>query len=278
MVKVIYQDNYLLVMDKPPGLVVTSSETQKEETLEDILKSQFSLNLERGGIVHRLDKDTSGVMLVAKTLTALENLQNQFKERLIKKEYLALVHGWVAESGRVDAVIGRNPKNREKFTVLLGFTSKESKPPGESFRLPSALRARPFEVFTGGREAVTEYEPLERLQFTGNRLQEIFSNFNKIQMRKLYTVQYNLFTLLRCKPKTGRTHQIRVHLKYINHAIVADEKYGGRKMVRLDKRWCPRMFLHAARIGFRHPVSGEWMELESELPEDLEKAFQQLSS
>ena len=93
-------------------------------------------------------------------------------------------------------------------------------------------------------------------------------------MRKLERQKYGEFTLVCCRPKTGRTHQIRVHLKYINHAIVADEKYGGRKMVRLDKRWCPRMFLHAAKIGFRHPISGDWMELESPLPEDLKKTLE----
>ncbi len=251
--KIIYQDDQLLVLDKPPGIVVDPAESVKKETLADILKKDFSIALPRGGIVHRLDKDTSGIILVAKTQQALENLQNQFKERIVKKEYLALVHGWVQGAGVVDAAIIRNPGNREKFTVALQ---------GE------ALEAR---------DAVTEYEPLERLQFTGDRLQEIFSNFNKIQMRKLFTIHYNLFTFLRCKPKTGRTHQIRVHLKYINHPVVSDEKYGGRKVCRLDKRWCPRIFLHAAKIGFKHPKSGEWMELDSKLPEDLKKALDQLT-
>lgn len=248
MIKIIFEDDYLLCLDKPPGLVVDSSETVKQDsTLEDILKRDFNIQIQRGGIVHRLDKDTSGIILVAKTLKALENLQSQFKERKTSKEYLALVHGQVLEGGRVKGEVGRNPKNREKFTVL-----------------------------PGGKEAVTEYEPLERLQFTGDRLQEIFSGFNKIQMRKLYTVHYNLFTLLKCKPLTGRTHQIRVHLKYINHPIVSDEKYVGRKMYRLDNRWCPRMFLHAAKIGFYHPETGKWMELESPLPEDLRKALEKL--
>ncbi len=238
--KIIYQDDYLLALDKPPGLVVDPNATTKEQTLADLLQEDFGIKLFRGGIVHRLDKDTSGVILVAKTEEALINLQTQFKERKIKKEYLTLVHGWVEKAGVVEGNIGRNPGNREKFIVL-----------------------------PGGKEAVTEYEPVERLQFTGDRLQEIFSNLNKIQMRKLYTVHYNLFTLLRCKPKTGRTHQIRVHLKYINHPIISDEKYSGRKISRLDKRWCPRIFLHAAKIGFKHPETGKWMELESSLPEDL---------
>ena len=260
-INVIYQDDNLLVLDKPPGLVVDPAESVKTETLVDILRREYGIGLERGGppathalalragVVHRLDKDTSGILLVAKTTAALENLQNQFKERLIKKEYLALSHGSISESGMVDAAIARNPGNREKFAVL-----------------------------ESGKEAATEYEPIQLLVMSSEMVEKIFEGFTKIQLRKLQTMNYKLFTLLRCRPKTGRTHQIRVHLKYINHAIVSDEKYAGRKIARLDKRWCPRIFLHAAKIGFKHPVSGEWMELESPLPEDLKKALSVLSS
>lgn len=242
--KIIYSDNDLLVIDKPPGLVVDPAETVKEETLADILQKDFNIQLPRGGIVHRLDKDTSGVILVAKTIEALENLQNQFKERQTKKEYLALVHGEVVKPGVVEGSIGRNPGNREKFIVL-----------------------------EGGKEAVTEYEPIKSLQLPVFSLQQIFSDFNKIQMRKLERQNYGEFTLVQCRPKTGRTHQIRVHLKYTGYPIVADEKYAGRKTYRLDKRWCPRIFLHAAKIGFRHPVTNGWVEFESPLPEDLKKAL-----
>lgn len=265
LVRKIYEDDDLLVLDKPAGLVVDLAETVKGETLIDWLRSYYDTSMypsedipERMGLVHRLDKDTSGIILVAKTKEALKNLQKQFKERQVKKEYLALVHGLVLEGGRVKGEVGRNPKNREKFTVLLGGS--------------------PRSAGGAGKEAETEYEPIQRLQFTDDRLQEIFAGFNKIQFRKLSTVHYNLYTLLRCKPRTGRTHQIRVHLKYIGHPIVSDDKYGGRKTVRLDKRWCPRMFLHAARIGFKHPVSGEWMELESELPEDLSRTLAYLTN
>lgn len=248
---IIYEDSEILAINKPPGLVVDPAETVKEETLSGISQKRFGIKLPRGGIVHRLDKDTSGIILLAKTQTVLEDLQNQFKQRKITKEYLALVHGNITEKGRVEGNIGRNPRNREKFTVL-----------------------------EEGKEAVTEYEPLERLKWAPEgeqeKLQEIFADFSKIQMRKLDRQNYGKFTLLLCKPKTGRTHQIRVHLKYINHPIVSDEKYVGRKMYRLDKRWCPRMFLHAKKIGFYHPVSGEWMELESELPEDLKKVLDYL--
>ncbi len=249
-IRVIFQDDDILVLDKPAGLVVDKSNTQQKDTLEDILKKDFHIMLDRGGIVHRLDKDTSGVILVAKTQAALENLQAQFKQRKTKKEYLALVHGLVEKGGVVEGAIGRNPIKREKFTVL-----EEE-----------------------GKEAVTEYEPVKNLQFTIYNLQKIFNDLNTIQMRKLERMDYNQFTLLKCFPKTGRTHQIRVHLKYINHPIVSDEVYGGRKVVRLDHRWCPRQFLHAARLGFYHPVSGEWMEVESELAEDLREALGKLSS
>lgn len=254
MIKIIYEDQNLLVVDKPPGLVVTPSETQKEPTLSEILQRDHSINLDRGGVVHRLDKDTSGILLVAKTQSTLENLQSQFKLRKIKKEYVALVHGEVREGGVVRGNIRRNPVKREKFMVI-----------DEERQGANVIHPR------GGREAVTEYEPLERLQFSGEQLAEIFSDFNKIQFRKLSTSHYNLFTLLKCRPLTGRTHQIRVHLKYISHPIVSDEKYVGRKMYRLDTGFCPRQFLHAKRIGFYHPGSGKWMEVESELPEDLKQ-------
>ena len=243
-IKVLFQDDELLVLDKPAGLVVDKSDTQRTDTLEDILVNEYKIKLDRGGIVHRLDKDTSGVILVAKTQNALDNLQAQFKDRKTEKEYLALVHGFIEKAGVIEGNIGRNPKAREKFIVL-----------------------------EEGKEAMTEYEPMERLQVTGNRLQEIFSEFNKIQMRKLERQSYGQFTLLRCHPKTGRTHQIRVHLKHIGFPIVADETYGGRKTSRVDKRWCPRQFLHAAKLGFYHPKTGVWMEIESPLADDLKEAL-----
>ncbi|MBI3109883.1 RluA family pseudouridine synthase [Candidatus Daviesbacteria bacterium] len=226
MLKILYEDQELVGIDKPPGLVVTEIP---------------------GLPAHRLDKDTSGVLLVAKTPSALENLQAQFKQREIKKQYLALVHGTILEGGKIEGAIGRNPGNREKFTVL-----------GE------------------GKEAVTEYTPIKNFKFEILNFQSIFNDLNKNQIRKLERMKYNEFTLLKCYPKTGRTHQIRVHLKHIGHPIVADDKYAGRKRNKLDKRWCPRMFLHAAKIGFKHPVSGKWMEVESKLPEDLEGALKNL--
>jgi 23S rRNA pseudouridine1911/1915/1917 synthase len=248
-IPIIYQDDHILVLDKPAGLVVTPTETQHETTLSEILQKDFGINLDRGGIVHRLDKDTSGLIVVAKTEKSLINLQSQFKQRSTKKEYTALVHGRFINPQTVDAPIGRNPGDREKFTIV-----------------------------TEGKEAVTEFKPVRNFQFTIFNLQKFFVGFNKIQMRKIEKLYGQGFTLIQCSPKTGRTHQIRVHLKYINFPLVSDEKYGGRKIVRLDKRWCPRQFLHASKLEIVHPESGEKMSFSSEIPEDLEMALSNLES
>lgn len=256
----VYADSSLIVFDKPAGLVVTSTETHKGETLEDILRNEYNIPLDRGGIVHRLDKDTSGLIVVAKTALALESLQAQFKKRSVNKEYLALVHGWVEKEGKIDAAIGRNPRDREKFVVFENFR-------GQDIGDEEGPNARP---------AVTLYYPLQKLQMNNEKKQELFAGFNKIQFRKLEASGYGKFTLLSCHLLTGRTHQIRVHLKYIGFPLVGDEKYGGRKTVRLDHRFCPRQFLHAARLEFTHPETGKRMSFESELPEDLQQALEQL--
>jgi 23S rRNA pseudouridine1911/1915/1917 synthase len=244
---IIYQDDQILVLNKPPYLVVDKAETQKTGTLEDYLTEELKIDLPRGGIVHRLDKDTSGVIIVAKTQQVLENLQAQFKDRQTKKEYLALVHGILTGSGRVEGGIMRNPQAREKFIV-----SPE------------------------GKEAATGYQPVESRIMSQELREKIFEGFNKIQMRKLDRSNYGEFTLVRCFPETGRTHQIRVHLKHIGFPIVGDEKYGGRKTSRLDHRWCVRQFLHAAKLEIVHPESGEKISFEAPLPEDLTQALSNL--
>ena len=245
---VIFSDDCLLVIDKPPGLVSTPSETRKDQTLSDILQTEYGIDLERGGLVHRLDKDTSGIVLVAKNQESFENLQKQFAQREVKKEYTALAHGFTAEREEVDGAISRNPGNREKFVVL-----------------------------EGGKEAVTYFDRMEKLEMSQDVQDDIFEGFNKIQKRKLQRTNYGEFSLLKCFPKTGRTHQIRVHLKHIEHPIVGDEKYAGRKTSRLDKRWCKRQFLHASKIEFSHPISGKRIVFESPIPEDLKKALKCLT-
>jgi 23S rRNA pseudouridine1911/1915/1917 synthase len=252
--KVIFEDEEILVIEKPAGMVVNRAQSVKEETVqewvEDYLKilstkheirnkskirdskSQKSLGFRnsdleftrRAGIVHRIDKETSGLLLVAKTPEAFENLQKQFKERRVEKKYLALVHGLVEpRAGEIRAPVGRLPWNRERFGVL-----------------------------AGGREATTTYVVISNYQIPNSK---------------------EKCSLLELRPKTGRTHQIRVHLKYWGHPIVADEKYAGRKTNRRDREWCPRLFLHAAFLALTHPQTSKRVEFTSSLPQDLKKAL-----
>ena len=243
----IFEDDSLLVVNKPAGLVVTPSETQNQLTLAELVAKDFHIDLERAGIVHRLDKDTSGLLLIAKTQEVLETLQSQFKTRTVKKEYLALCHGEVPQAGEIVGAIGRNPGDREKFVVI-----------------------------ESGKEATTRYQLIQRFVMSAERIVEIYPDFSKIQLRKLNANRYPLFSLVRCFPLTGRTHQIRVHLKYIGHPLVGDEKYAGRKTSRLDGRWCKRQFLHAAKITFLHPKTNLEMTFEAPLPEDLQKSIELL--
>lgn len=245
---IVFQDDSLLVIDKPAGLVVTPTETQKEPTLADLLQSELGIEADRGGVVHRLDKDTSGLILVAKTNDILAKLQAQFKERKVKKEYLALVHGWLEEGAKVDGAIGRNPGNREKFIVL-----------------------------ENGREASTEFVPVQKYQMSDSVKHQIFKSFSKIQWRKIERSGYGRFTMVKCHPLTGRTHQIRVHLKHLGFSLAGDDKYGGRRTSRLDHRWVPRQFLHAAKLEFEHPVNGQRVSFESVLPSDLKQALAMLT-
>lgn len=238
--KVIFEDSQILVLEKPAGMVVNRARTTRgEETVQDWLmaygkwlmvedqvlkESDFS---KRAGIVHRLDKETSGILLVGKTKEAFENLQAQFKKRKVEKKYLALVHGKVEPSdseGEIEAPVGRLAWNRERFGV-----------------------------FPGGREAKTKYKA-----------------------KKYYTLDARPYTLLELTPTTGRTHQIRVHLKYLGHPVVADSFYAGRKTSRQDRKWCPRLFLHASYIAFAHPKTGKKVSFSSKLPEELKKALKSL--
>jgi 23S rRNA pseudouridine1911/1915/1917 synthase len=230
--KIIYEDDSLLVLEKPAGWIVNdATTTTNQPTVQDWLrrnlKSQISnLKSFRRGIVHRLDKETSGILLVAKTKEAFEKLQQEFKGRGVEKTYTALVHGRVERDGVIEVPVGRLPWRRDRFGVL-----------------------------PGGREATTRYR--------------VISNFQ-------LPITNEKFTLLELKPKTGRTHQIRIHLKYLGHPIVADEFYAGRKTSRDDRKWCPRLFLHAGGIKFEHPETGKVMEFASKLPPDLQKTLQRL--
>ena len=219
--KVVFEDQALMVVDKPSGWIVNDADTTKDQpTIQKWLRENYKLPIFsfpelRNGVVHRLDKETSGLLLVAKTVEAFENLQAQFKSRQVKKSYIALVHGLMdLKEGIIDAPVGRLPWRRDRFGVLLG-----------------------------GREAKTNYTTLERF--------------------------VDAYTLLELRPETGRTHQIRIHLKHIGHPIVSDSFYAGRKTNRKDRKWCPRLFLHASKISFLHPESKKILVYTSDLATDL---------
>lgn len=221
--KIIYEDASLLVLDKPAGWIVNEAATTKDQpVLQAWLETKdYPLSKsrdERAGIVHRLDKETSGLIIVAKTKDAFEKLQKQFKERKVKKTYLALVHGGLeSRVGEIEVPVGRLPWRRDRFGVL-----------------------------PGGRSSKSSYNVVGEYQKEGERL-----------------------SLVEVKPETGRTHQIRIHLKYLGHPIVSDEFYAGRKTSRSDRKWCPRLFLHASAIEFFHPEKKERVKFTSELPDDL---------
>ncbi len=218
--KVIYEDKDLIVVDKPAGLLVHPAAGQHTGTLVNAILARCpdlgEINGSiRPGIVHRLDKDTSGLMMVAKNEAAQRSLSRQIKQRSIKKGYLALVLGHLTpEHGAIDAPIGRHPKDRKKMAVV-----------------------------SGGREARTEYRVLK---------------------------YFDDYTLVEAMPETGRTHQIRVHFAAIGHPIFGDHVYGKRSPL------LGRQFLHAHRLGFKLPSSGEFVEFGAELPPDLEEVLKQL--
>ncbi len=240
--KIIFEDEQILVLDKPAGMIVNRSDTTKgETTLQDWVETKLKIKNEklkidegqdfvnRAGIVHRLDKETSGIILVAKTLDAFVNLQSQFKERKVQKTYLALAHGKIEpETGEINVAVGRLPWNRKRFGVL-----------------------------SGGRESVTMYKVIKYLQLT---------------------INHEPLTLVELYPKSGRTHQIRVHLQYIKHPIFSDPLYAGRKTSRQDRKILPRVFLHAAKISFFHPVTNELLSFESPLPDELVNFLSTLNS
>lgn len=212
-VDIVYEDDDLLVINKSSGMVVHPAPGNYEDTLVNALIGKFNLseNGIRPGIVHRLDKDTSGLMLVAKNDFTHEKLSHMISEKIVERYYLAVVEGtFNHETGTIDAPIGRDSKNREKMTV----TSMNSK------------------------EAVTHFKVLE---------------------------EFNNCTLIECKLETGRTHQIRVHMKYINHPVVNDLVYG--HVVKGCEDF--GQLLHSYKIKFPHPRTGEVLEFQVEPPKEF---------
>ena len=223
---IVYEDRDLLVVNKPKGMVVHPAAGNYTGTLVNALLYHCGSSLSgingvlRPGIVHRIDKDTSGLLIVAKNDRAHAGLARQIKEHSFERAYECVVHGNIKEDEfTVSLPIGRNPKDRKKMAVVY----KNSKP------------------------AVTHVKVLKR---------------------------YGSFTHLRCTLETGRTHQIRVHLSHIGHPIAGDEVYGPKKPVKGLNGQC----LHAKHIGFVHPITGQWLSFESELPEYFTRFLSKLEN
>lgn len=234
---VVYEDEDLMVINKSPGLVVHPGFGNYHGTMVNAIAYRLKDTPEydpkdpRLGIVHRIDKDTSGLILVAKNAYAKTHLSAQFFNKTTKRQYVALVWGLISEDeGRIEGNIGRDLKDRMLMTVFPG---------GEH-----------------GKPAVTHYKVLERLGYV---------------------------TLIQCRLETGRTHQIRVHMKYIGYTLFNDERYGGNQVLKGTNftkykqfvqncfNICPRQALHAQTLGFIHPRTGEEMMFEAPLPDDMEQ-------
>lgn len=234
---IVYEDDDVLVLNKPPNMVVHPGVGNFTGTLlngiaNHLLKQNPNVsdeNLPRFGLVHRIDKNTTGLLVAAKTAVAAAHLTKQFSSHTVNRKYVALVWGNIEkDNGRIEAHVGRHQRNRKMFDAY---------PEGEF-----------------GKHAITHYKVLER---------------------------FNYVTLVECKLETGRTHQIRVHMKHIGHALFNDWEYGGDKILKGTiyakyKQFvencfeiCPRCALHAATLGFVHPRTNKEMFFESPLPEDM---------
>lgn len=237
---IVYEDDEVLVVNKPAGMVVHPGHGNYSGTLLNALTYHFE-NLpknsdNRPGLVHRIDKDTSGLLVVAKTEDAMAELAKQFFDRTTEREYVALVWGNVeADSGTIEGNIGRHPKNRLQNTVFENDEEERGKP------------------------AITHYKVIERFGYV---------------------------TLVSCRLETGRTHQIRVHLKYIGHTLFNDERYGGdqilkgttftkyKQFVENCFKILPRQALHAQTLGFQHPTTGEFLRFQTSIPEDMQNCVE----
>ncbi|HAX17971.1 MAG TPA: RluA family pseudouridine synthase [Actinobacteria bacterium] len=225
-IKIIFEDDYMIAVSKPPGMVVHPAPGNKSGTLLNAVlfhnDKVDSVKNVRSGIVHRLDKDTSGIILIAKDFQSHESLSRLFRERKIRKTYIALVLGSFKEkTGLIDIPISRSKKNRKMMDVA-----------------------------ADGRKSETEFRVLK--------------NFNSCSLIEVY-------------PKTGRTHQIRVHLSHIGHPLIGDKTYGNKETEMIaESIGIRRHFLHASGINFIHPFTGVQIDIRDELPEDLKNSIESI--
>jgi len=281
---ILYQDDDLLVLDKPPGMVVNTAESVKGETVQEWIalrfKSQitnpnFQKNIDsshwslsfghcdfcsRAGIVHRIDKETSGILLVAKTPSAFIDLQRQFKERVVKKIYLALVHGTIPEEGTINAPVGRLPWNREHFGVVPGGKESVTK-----FKRISTFVLSSRGSASDRSDLYNKPACSPRFGEAGRRGRDCFAPQSKARNDNKNTQ----VSLVEVYPETGRTHQIRVHFKYLGYPLLGDYLYGGRIQSRDDRKEFPRVMLHAWKITFAHPATHEPLAFEAPIPDDM---------
>jgi 23S rRNA pseudouridine1911/1915/1917 synthase len=220
---IVYEDSDVLVVNKPRGMVVHPAAGHVTGTLVNGLmahcKDLSGINgILRPGIVHRIDKDTTGLLMVAKNDHAHESLVEQLKAKTTTRKYITIVHGIIPHNeATIDAPIGRDKQDRQKMAIV-----------------------------DNGRDAVTHFKVIE---------------------------SFEEYTLVECQLETGRTHQIRVHMKYIGHPVAGDPKYGPRRTLSINGQ-----ALHAAVLGFNHPTTGKYLEFEAPLPEDMNKLLDQLQN
>lgn len=235
---IVYEDDDLLVINKPVGMVVHPGVGNYTGTLLNALSFYFKIKVDFEGkrpwLVHRIDKNTSGLLVVAKNDQALTKLSAQFKKKTIDRKYVAIVWGEPEEAeGTIETYIKRDPRDRKRYVATMDEEN--------------------------AKHAVTHYKVLESFLYV---------------------------SLLECKLETGRTHQIRVHMKHLGHPLFNDEKYGGDKILKgvvfskykqfVDNCFqvLPRQALHAKTLGFTHPTTGEWMQFDSDLPPDIEEVIE----
>lgn len=236
-IQILFEDDDILVINKPAGAIVNKADTTRYHyTIQEWAEKKINLVpgesdfYKRGGVVHRLDKDTSGALILAKNEESFVAIQAQFKQKEVQKVYRALSHGKVTPpEGEINVPIGRLPWNRMRFGVL-----------------------------PQGRESVTKYKVLHYYLLKDGKREEILS------FVELY-------------PKTGRTHQIRVHMQYLGFPLFSDSLYAGRKNIKRDKKVLSRHFLHASKISFIHPKTKKRIDIDAPLSSELSAFLSGLS-